>query len=82
MYSAVSFRITGQFTLHLSPGALVALLRKQQKPPRRIKFLLERLDHPWDIHDTAQGLGSYAQSGSGRRSLTNDVEFTERRRSE
>jgi hypothetical protein len=27
---------------------------KQQRPPSRIKFLQERLDHSWDLHTTGQ----------------------------
>ena len=55
---------------------------KQQKPPRRIKFLQERLDHSWDVHAIGQAFGLVCNPGVQRRSLTNAVVFTERRRSE
>ena len=35
----------------------MALLTKQQESPRRIKFLQERLDHPWDVHAIRSNVG-------------------------
>ena len=41
---------------------------KQQKPPRRIKFLQERLDHSGDVHDVGQAFAlmcATLESGAG-----------------
>jgi hypothetical protein len=38
-------------------SAQVALPTKQQKPPHRIKFLQERLDHSWDVHAIGSDVG-------------------------
>ena len=42
----------------------MALPTKQQESPRGIKFLQERLDHSWDVHDIGQVLRPCAQPRS------------------
>ena len=61
----------------------MALPTKQQKAPRPIKFLQEGQDHAWDVHAIGQTFALVcATRGARRGSVTNDVVFTERRRSE
>jgi hypothetical protein len=46
---------------------------KQQKPPRRIKFLQERFDHSWDVHAVGQAVAlmcaTRADARSGLRAI-------------
>ena len=63
---------SGSFGLSRAVGRLdkaqVALLTKQQKSPRRIKFLQERLDRSWDVHTSKKAFAfvwAIRESGAG-----------------
>jgi hypothetical protein len=64
-----------QFSPAPSPGAHKSRYpqTKQQKPPRRIKFLQERFDHSWDVHAVGQAVAlmcaTRADARSGLRAI-------------